>query len=96
MDFDVSTTFKTCDGAGRSMTCANAVMLFTFGICSVEVDALLQASEQVSIISLWHREKMVRILIPIKDFKYKLNPNSLYFTSYITVIQINAHVSTIK
>jgi hypothetical protein len=57
MDFDVSTTFKTCDGAGGIVTGANAVMLFTFGICSVEVDALVQASEQVSIISLWHREK---------------------------------------
>ena len=92
MDSDVSTTFKTCDGAGRIMTCANAVMLFTFGIRSVEVDALVLASEQVSIISLWHREKMVRILIS----NINMNPNSLYFTRYITVTRINAHVSTIK
>jgi hypothetical protein len=57
MVLDVSTSFKTCDGASRIMTCADAAMLFTFGTCSVEVDALVKASEQVSVISLWHREK---------------------------------------
>ena len=63
----MSTLFKTWDVAGMVMTCADAVMLFTFGACSTEVDTEVQAFEQLLITPLWHRETKVRTLIPSKD-----------------------------
>jgi hypothetical protein len=53
--------------AGMVITCAYAVMLFTFGACSTEVDTEVQAFKQLLITPLWHRETKVRTLIPSKD-----------------------------